>query len=109
MRNILDAPGFDHPEEEETKTNFQKWAFRLMILTVIFLLIQNYIVLYWMDTYEKFTAYQNFSGLLSLASLLTLCFGIFATILSIAYKEIKNYRFTIAAIGFFVIILTAFA
>lgn len=109
MRNILDAPGFDKPEEEEIKTNFQKWAFRLLITTVISILLNQYIVLYWMNSFEQFKLYSKFSNFLSLAITLSLCFGLFCTILSIVYKEEKNYKFYISAIGYFIIILFAFA
>lgn len=104
MRNVLDAPGFDKPEEEEIKTNFQKWAFRFLLLTIATMIFHQYILVYWMNTNDKFLAFQKVAGILSLANLLFLCFGIFCIILSIAYNEIKNFRFTIAAIGFFIIL-----
>ena len=109
MRNILDAPGFDKPEEEEIKTNFQKWAFRLFLVTVFLRVLKDFSLYYWYDPSADLTILINFIRLHSLVILLALCGGIFCTILSIAYNEIKNFRFTIAAVGFFILILTAFA
>lgn len=109
MREVLDAPGFDKAEEEEIKTNFQKWAFILFIVTIITMSMDKYLIEPWLNPFDDFKSHNNLSGVISLAILLSLCFGIFSTILSVVYKEEKNFRFIISAIGFFVITLLAFA
>lgn len=91
--------------KEKIKTNYKRWAFRLLIYVVLFNLAIGYLVINYAHGFHDEEIFSRNVLIFSIITSLLLVTGIVLTILSIKNKEEKDYKYYSSIIGFSILIL----
>ncbi|KAA3633719.1 MAG: hypothetical protein DWQ02_12690 [Bacteroidetes bacterium] len=95
MENIL-----DNSHEKTPNTNYKKWAFRLLIYTIIANIAIGIKIASFISAVHDRSDFEM--KLLSLEAISWVCFiaGVVFTFLSYHHKEEKNYQYKVSVWGF---------